>query len=72
VGDVGDGKSFTAHVEYADSEGPFSVMNGPAFVEAGVAVGWARRHARRVAVRVGTEFSLVGFERRRRIDRPAL
>jgi hypothetical protein len=60
VADLGDGKSFSAHVEYGDD--PFSVMIGPNWAEPGVAVGWARRHARRVVVRVGTEFFSAGEE----------
>jgi hypothetical protein len=62
VADMGDGMSFSAHVEYAESEGPFSFMNGPEFVEAGAAVGWARRHAPRVVVRVGSDFFSAGEE----------
>ncbi|HEV2874557.1 MAG TPA: hypothetical protein VGW14_05355 [Thermoleophilaceae bacterium] len=69
VADLGDGTSFSAHVEYAESEGPFSFMIGPDRVEAGVAVGWARRHARRVVVRVGSEHFSAGEEPHR--DLPA-
>jgi hypothetical protein len=66
---MGDEKSFSAHVEYAESDGPFSFMNGPEFVDAGEAVAWARRHARRVVVRVGTAFFSAGEEPYR--DTPA-
>jgi hypothetical protein len=69
VGDLGDGSSFAAHVEYAEGSGPFSFMDGPASVDAGAAVGWARRHARRVVVRVGSEFFSAGEEPHR--DLPA-
>jgi hypothetical protein len=69
VADLGDGKSFSAHVEYDESEGPFSFMNGPNWAEAGVAVGWARLHAPRVVVRVGSEFLSAGEEPYR--DAPA-
>jgi hypothetical protein len=69
VGDLGDGSSFSAHVEYAEGSGPFSFMEGPAWVDAGAAVGWARRHARRVVVRVGSEFFSAGEEPHR--DLPA-
>ena len=66
---MGDGKTFSAHVEYAESDGPFSFINGPEFVDAGEAVAWARRHARRVVVRVGTAFFSAGEEPYR--DAPA-
>jgi hypothetical protein len=62
VGDLRDGSSFAAHVEYPESNGPFSFMDGPASVDAEVAVGWARRHARRVVVRVGSELFSAGEE----------
>jgi hypothetical protein len=51
VTDLGDGKHFSASVDY-DEPGPFSFMHGPEFVEAREAVAWARRHAPRVVIRV--------------------
>jgi hypothetical protein len=62
VADLGDGKSFTAHVELPEGAGPFSWIDGPDRVEAGVAVGWARRHARQVVVRVGSQHFSAGSE----------
>lgn len=52
VTDLGDGKLFSAAIDY-EEPGPFSFMHGPEFVEAHEAVAWARRHARRVVIRVG-------------------
>jgi len=52
VGDMNDGVSFSAHVEYREDV-PFAYVHGPESVDAGAAVAWARARADKVIVRVG-------------------